>query len=445
MRKSDFGDDFVWGVSTAAFQIEGAHDQDGKGASIWDEFSKKKGKIRGKHHAREACDFYNRYEEDLRLMKSMHIPNFRFSVSWPRILPIGTGAVNQLGIEYYNRIIDTCLQLDITPWITLYHWDLPQALEDKGGWTNRAIIGWFEYFVQVCVQHFGDRVKHWMILNEPVAFTGAGYFFGKHAPGKWGLKYFLPAVHHATLCMSKGGRLVKKLLPDALVGTTFSHSVMEPIALKTRHINALKRADAIMNRLFLEPVLGMGYPMDEVKALRNLKKYILPGDEAEMAFDFDFIGLQTYTREYIQFSLLMPYVWANIVEPKKRGIEKTTAMDWEIYPPSIYMALKRLHSYPNMPPIIITENGAAFEDKIHDGQIHDEERMMYLREHIWEVLKAKQEGVNVGGYFVWTFTDNFEWAEGYHPRFGLVHVNFENQARIVKDSGKWYAEWLRGS
>jgi len=442
MKKGDFGDDFAWGVSTAAFQIEGAHTDDGKGISIWDEFSKKKGKIRGGHHAEIACDFYNRYQEDIHLMKKMNIPNYRFSIAWPRILPNGVGAINEAGIRFYSNIIDTCIRLGIEPWITLYHWDLPQALENKGGWTNRAIINWFEEFVTVCIQHFGDRVKHWMVLNEPVAFTGAGYFFGKHAPGKWGLKYFLPAVHHATLCMGRGARLIKKLLPEAKVGTTFSHSVMEPISLKTRHINALKRADAIMNRLFLEPILGMGYPMDEVKALRNLKKYMLPGDEAEMAYDFDFIGLQTYTREYIQFSLLMPYVWANIVEPKKRGVKKTTVMDWEVYPPSIYMALRRLHSYPNIPPLIITENGAAFEDEVSNGRVHDMERIAYLKEHIHEVLKAKQEGIDVRGYFVWTLTDNFEWAEGYFPRFGLVHVDFDTQERIIKESGKWYAEWL---
>lgn len=442
MDRSDFGNDFIWGVSTAAFQIEGAPDEDGKGLSIWDEFSRKKGKIRGGHHAQTACDFYNRYESDLQLMKDMHIPHYRFSISWPRIFPQGTGNVNQAGIDYYNKIIDTCIRLNIVPWITLYHWDLPQALEEKGGWTNRAVLDWFEHFVRICATHFGDRVKYWMVLNEPVAFTGAGYFFGKHAPGKWGLKYFLPAVHHATLCMGRGGKLLRELVPDAQIGTTFSHSVMEPISLKTRHINALKRADAIMNRLFLEPILGMGYPMDEVSALRNLKKYMLPGDEAALAFDFDFIGLQTYTREYIQFSLLMPYVWANIVEPKKRGVEKTTAMDWEIYPPSIYMALKRLHSYPNIPPLIITENGAAFEDEMIGGEVDDLARKQYLQEHIQEVLKAKQDGVDVRGYFVWTFTDNFEWAEGYHPRFGLVHVDFDTQKRTVKKSGKWYAQWL---
>lgn len=443
MEKSAFGDDFIWGVSSAAFQIEGAHDSAGKGKSIWDEFSKRKGKIKGRHHAEIACDFFNRYEEDIRLMKSLNIPNYRFSISWTRVLPNGMGAINKAGIDFYNNVINACIQYGITPWITLYHWDLPQSLEDKGGWTNRDIISWFEAYVRLCVESFGDRVKHWIILNEPVAFTGAGYFFGKHAPGKSGLRYFLPAVHHATLCMAKGANIIRQLYPEAKVGTTFSHSVLEPVSLKTRHLRALRRADALMNRLFLEPILGMGYPMDDVKALKNLRQYMLPGDEQEMTFDFDFIGLQTYTREVIQFSLLMPYVWANIVEPRKRGVKNITAMDWEIYPPAIYLALKRLQSYPNIPPIIITENGAAFEDSVVAGEVHDIERTHYLQEHIQQVLYAKRDGVDVRGYFVWTFTDNFEWAEGYYPRFGLVHVDFDTQERVIKDSGKWYAEWLR--
>jgi len=442
MVRQDFGEDFVWGVSTAAFQIEGGHDADGKGASIWDVFTQKKGKIRQGHHARIACDFYHRYEADIQLMKDLHISNYRFSIAWARILPLGTGTINQAGIDFYNRVIDTCIKQGITPWVTLYHWDLPQALEEKGGWTNREIINWFTEFVTVCVQHFGDRIHHWMVMNEPVAFVGAGYFFGKHAPGRWGLRYFLPAVHHATLCMVQGAKTIRKWLPQAKIGTTFSHAVLEPISLKTKHLKALRRADAILNRLFLEPILGMGYPTDEIKALRGLKKYILPGDEERMVFHFDFIGLQTYTREVVQFSLLMPYVWANIVEPQKRGVHTVTAMNWEIHPPAMYEALKRLSSYHNIPPIIITENGAAFDDQVVAGKVHDIARQKYLEDHIQQVGKAKREGVQVEGYFVWTFTDNFEWAEGYLPRFGLVYVDFRTQERIVKDSGKWYAKWL---
>jgi beta-glucosidase len=215
LSKELFGDDFIWGVSTAAFQIEGAHNTDGKGESIWDNFSAKKGKILNGDKPNIACDFYNRYEDDIRLIKQLNIPNFRFSISWSRILPNGTGEVNQAGIDHYNKVIDYCIVQGIEPWVTLYHWDLPQALELKGGWANRQIIDWFANYVTICAKHFGDRVKNWMVMNEPSVFTGAGYFLGLHAPGKTGLKNFLPTVHHAVLSIVKGAKVLREILPEA--------------------------------------------------------------------------------------------------------------------------------------------------------------------------------------------------------------------------------------
>ncbi|RYF84969.1 MAG: glycosyl hydrolase family protein [Chitinophagaceae bacterium] len=217
-----FGKDFKWGVSTAAYQIEGSHDIDEKGSSIWDIYTERKNKILNGHHGKIACDFYNRYPEDLDLVKQLNIPNFRFSTSWSRIIPNGTGTVNQKGIDFYNRVIDKCLENGTDPWLTLYHWDLPHALEQKGGWTNRDVISWFAEFTEVCAKHFGDRVKNWIVMNEPMAFTGAGYFLGVHAPGRTGAKNFIPAVHHTLLSISEGGRILKELLPDAEIGTTFS-------------------------------------------------------------------------------------------------------------------------------------------------------------------------------------------------------------------------------
>src|SRR5450631_787090 len=228
LNREAFGEDFNWGVSTAAYQIEGAHDADGKGVSIWDSFTQKKKKIFGGQHGNMACDFYNRYPDDIRLLKQMHIPNYRFSISWSRIFPEGIGRINSTGADYYHRLIDACLAQDVEPWITLYHWDLPQALEEKGGWTNREVLLWFSFYTEFCVKQFGDRVKHWMILNEPMVFTGAGYFLGVHAPGKKGLTNFLAAVHHAALCQAEGGRIVRSLNTKARVGTTFSYSHVEP-------------------------------------------------------------------------------------------------------------------------------------------------------------------------------------------------------------------------
>lgn len=443
LNRKAFGDDFKWGVSTAAFQTEGSCDADDKGPSVWDVFTSQKKTIKDGHHARIACDFYQDFERDVALVKQMNIPNFRFSISWSRILPQGTGSPNQKGIDFYNRLIDHCLEQDIEPWPTLYHWDLPQALEDKGGWTNRAVIDWFLEYVELCAKHFGDRIRHWMVMNEPMVFTGAGYFLGVHAPGKTGLKNFLPAVHHAVLSMAEGGRLLRKLYPEAQIGTTFSCSWVEPYTGRPRDVAAAMRADTLFNRLFIEPILGMGYPVKDVPVLKKLNKYFYPGDEDRMAFDFDFIGLQNYTREIVRYSLLTPYLHARLVKAEDRGVS-LTEMKWEVYPPAIYHILKKFAQYPQIRNIYITENGSAFPDVVEeDGSVNDAQRKAYLIEHIAQVQKARQEGVNVNGYFVWTLTDNFEWAEGYHPRFGLVHVDFETQQRRIKSSGRWYADFLK--
>jgi len=357
-------------------------------------------------------------------------------------LPDGAGTVNQEGIEHYNKVIDYCLKQGITPWVTIYHWDLPQALEIKGGWTNRSIIDWFAEFTTVCAKSFGDRVKHWMVMNEPSVFTGAGYFFGIHAPGKTGLKNFLPAVHHATLCMAAGGKILRDLLPGAEIGTTFSCSFIEPYSDKPKNVSAAKRTDALINRLFIEPVLGMGYPVVDLPVLRGMEKYMLPGDADNLKFDFDFIGVQNYTREIVKYSFFTPYIQATLVKAEKRNVP-LTAMRWEVYPPSIYHMLKKFNAYPQIKKIYLTENGAAFPDVVVDGKVDDPKRLEYLQEYLKQVLKARNEGCKVNGYFIWTLTDNFEWAEGYNPRFGIIYVDFKTQQRIVKSSGQWYADFLR--
>ncbi len=441
-RKSDFGPDFQWGVSTAAYQIEGGHDSDGKGPSIWDRFTEKRRKIRDRQHGRIACDFYNRYPEDLRLIRDMHIPNYRFSISWSRIYPKGTGTVNPKGIAFYNAVIDECLSLGITPWITLYHWDLPLALEKKGGWTNRDIIQWFGEYVQTCLRHFGDRVKHWMVLNEPLVFTGGGYFLGVHAPGRRGLSAFLAAAHHAALCQAEGGRIVRSEKSDAKIGTTFSYSHIEPYRPTPKDYAAATRTDALLNRLYIEPLLGLGYPVDSLPMLKKIEKFMQAGDEKKLAFDMDFLGLQNYTREIVRHSPLIPLLHARIVKASTRNVS-TTLMNWEVYPPALSEALLRWSGYQNIPEIIVTENGAAFPDELLNEAIQDEQRLTYLRDHIDQVFIAKTKGVNVTGYFVWTLMDNFEWAEGFAPRFGLIHVDFDNQQRRIKASGHWYSGFLQ--
>jgi beta-glucosidase len=440
-NKQLFGDDFIWGVSTAAFQIEGNANAHGAGDSIWDVFTKKKGKVLNGDNADIACDFYNRYEQDIDLVKQLNIPNFRFSISWTRIFPNGTGEVNQAGIDHYNNIINYCLQQGVEPWVTLYHWDLPHALELQGGWTNRDIINWFTDYVTLCAKHFGDRVKHWMVMNEPAVFIGAGYFLGIHAPGRTGLKNFLPAIHHVTLSMAAGAKALRYELPGVQIGTTFSCSYIEPYSNRPKDIDAAKRADALINRLFIEPVLGLGYPVNELPVLKGMAKYILPGDEDNLKFDFDFIGIQNYTREIVKYSFFTPYIHATLVKAKKRNVA-TTVMGWEVYPHSLYQMIKKYDAYPQVNNIIITENGAAFPDEPADGVVDDQKRVAYVQACLEEVLQAQYDGYKVTGYFIWTLTDNFEWAEGYHPRFGLIYVDFKTQERIIKSSGNWYSNFL---
>ena len=442
LTKEAFGKDFIWGVSTAAYQIEGAHNLDGKGPSVWDTFVQKRNKIFRNHTGNIACDHYNRYIDDLYLMHSMNIRNYRFSISWSRILPEGTGLINQAGIDFYNRLIDLSLELGITPWVTLYHWDLPHSLEIKGGWTNRDVKDWFGDYVAICVKSFGDRVKNWMVLNEPTVFSAAGYFFGVHAPGRKSIEGFLAAAHHAALAQAHGARVIKTLQPESNVGTTFSCSHVEAYTNREKDIKAAKKADLLLNRLFIEPLLGMGYPVNEIKTLRRIEKYIKQNDERDLKFDMDFIGIQNYTREIIRYAMFVPFLHAKIVNAKDRNVEMT-AMEWEVYPESIYHILKKFQAYENIPPLIITENGAAFSDTLQNNVVHDPKRLQYIQNILQQVLRAKQEGVNVNGYFVWTFLDNFEWAEGYHPRFGLVHVDFQTQHRIVKSSGHWYADFIK--
>jgi beta-glucosidase len=435
-----FGNSFYWGVSTSAFQSEGAWNIDGKGESIWDRFSHNPSKIEDHSNADVACDFYHLYQKDLSLLKALNLKDFRFSIAWSRVMPEGIGAINQKGVDFYNRVIDTCLSLGIKPWVTLYHWDLPQALEDKGGWTNRDIIDWFSEYTDVCTRKFGDRVNDWIVLNEPAAFTTFGYLTGMHAPGLRGINKFMAAVHHATLCQSVGGRVIRNNLPHARIGTALSCSYVEPYKQRPRFEKAAKRIDVMLNRLFIEPSLGMGYPVNDLPFLKKLEKFQLPGDEEKIRFDFDFIGLQNYFR-VVGRPGLIPFIWASQKKPDKDTAE-LTQLGWEVWPEGIYRSIMQFSKYP-IKEIIITENGAAYHDDVSADTVHDTKRVNFFKEYLKNVLRAKQEGANVTGYFAWTLVDNFEWTFGYAPRFGIVYDDFRTQRRIVKDSGLWFREFLK--
>jgi len=344
VKRADFEKDFVWGVAASAFQTEGAVEADGKGLSIWDEFSRRKGKIYKGHSADTSSDFYNQYTRDIALMKSMHINNFRFSFSWSRIFPAGTGEVNAKGVDFYDRVIDLCLEMGIRPWVTLYHWDLPLALQQKGGWANRDIVDYFSDYVAFCINHFGDRVKQWMILNEPMVYTGAGYFLGIHAPGKRGVDNFIPAIHHSALSQAKGIRIAQSLRTDLEVGTTFSCSAIHPHTSSQKDLNAAKRVNALVNRLFVEPLNGLGYPIQDLPFLKRIGKYMLPGDEIALKAEPDFIGIQNYTREVVKHSYFTPYINSSLVNAKNR-VDEVTEMAWEIYPQAMHEMLHQFSKY----------------------------------------------------------------------------------------------------
>jgi beta-glucosidase len=441
--KNAFGNDFLWGVSTAAYQIEGAFQEDGKSTSIWDHYSQKGRHIKDGSTGEIACNFYNTYASDIDIVKSLNMQAFRFSTAWSRILPHGTGSPNQKGLDFYHRVIDKCLENNIQPWLTLYHWDLPQILQDKGGWMNRDVIDWFSEYTHLVSKTYGDKVKDWIVLNEPTAFTVVGYGVGVHAPGLRGVNHLLPTIHHAAMCQAEGGRIIRSNVSNANIGTTFSCSHVMPLRSLEKDRIAVERWDALLNRLFIEPSLGLGYPIKSLPFLGKIEKHIKDGDMEKLAFDFDFIGIQNYTREVVKNIWFIPYMHGLEINPAKRGATEISEMGWEFYPESIYETLKRFSAYKGVKKIYITENGCALQDQVVDNRVHDIQRINYFKRYFEQMLRAKNEGVNVGGYLCWTLLDNFEWREGYKPRYGLVYVDFKTQERIIKDSGYWFRDFLK--
>jgi len=441
IHQERFPSDFIWGTAISAAQTEGMRQADGAGLSIWDEFTSKKGRIKNNHTLETSCNFYSHFREDLDIVKKLEIPNFRFSIAWSRIYPMGYGHVNHPGLDFYKRMIDHCLENGIRPWATLYHWDLPSPLESKGGWTNRSIVGWFTEYVLTVAMHLGDRVKDWFVLNEPMAFTGAGYFLGLHAPGRMGMGNFIPAMHHAALAQAEGGRIIRSEFKSANIGTSFSMSQISPSSESISDIKAAERIHALLNRLFIEPTLGLGYPKKELPFLEKVEKYMRPGDEKRLMFDFDFIGIQNYTREIVAAQWYTPYLQARMIPARTRNVPRT-AMDWEVYPPALYHVLKFVASYDNVKSIIVSENGIAFlEPQPYNGE-PDTGRIEFFKQNVYQLQKALSETNKIKGYFVWSLLDNFEWAEGYNPRFGMVHVDYETQKRTIKHSGYWYRKFI---
>jgi beta-glucosidase len=435
----DFGSDFLWGTSTAAYQIEGAINEDGRAPSIWDVFCQQSGKIENGDTGAVACDHYHRYREDIALMKELGQDVYRFSVAWPRIFPTGRGKLNSAGMDFYERLVDETVANGIAPWLCFYHWDLPQALQELGGWTNRDTAGWYTDYAIAVAEKLGDRVGHFVMLNEPMVSSYLGHFLGVHAPGMRSKEAFLSAVHHLNLAAGQGLTALRTQGGDWQLGTVVNLGLAPQI--EDADPEAAKLHDEILFWPFLDPLLLGRYP-ESLNPL--IAPYVRTGDFQLIQHPVDFIGVNYYFPERVAVDSKAPFGFREIPPPDK--VPKT-AMGWEIRPASFTDTLMAIKDrYSTLPPLYISENGAAFVDTIgSDGSINDRERTEYIQEHLSAVAEARNAGVDIRGYFVWSLLDNFEWAYGYYPRFGLVHVDYATQQRTPKASFRWYQQFIQAA
>lgn len=438
-NRTDFPADFLWGTATASYQIEGAVLEDGRGASIWDTFSHTPGRVKGGDTGDIACDHYHRWESDLDLMKRVGVNAYRLSIAWPRVIPNGRGNVNTKGLAFYDRLIDGLLERQIEPWVTLYHWDLPQALQDRGGWGSRDTAHALADYTQAVTAALGDRVRNWITINEPWCVAYLGYGVGIHAPGMKDVALSLRAAHHALLAHGLAVPIVRENARDAKVGITLNLTPGYPVTDSEEDATATHTFDGFFNRWYLDPVHGRGYPSDMLEAYGPIAPQVAPGDLATIGVPTDFLGVNYYTRSHIRHD---PTQALNVSQIEPAGLERTF-MGWEVYPDGLRDLLLRLKNDYGDQVIYVTENGAAFQDTIApDGSIQDLSRQDYLERHLEACRQAINHGAKLKGYFAWSLMDNFEWAEGYEKRFGLTYVNFETQERRLKQSGEWFRNFL---
>jgi beta-glucosidase len=434
----DFPENFVWGVATSAYQIEGAWKEDGKGESIWDRFCHTPGNIENGDTGDVACDHYHRWREDVTLMASLGIPAYRFSISWPRILPSGKGKVNQAGLDFYNALVDGLLEAGIEPYITLYHWDLPQALQDRGGWPARDTAKAFAEYTHVVTRHLGDRVRNWMTLNEPHVSAFVGYLQGRHAPGHKDMDEMIAASHHLLLAHGLGVAALRANVPDANAGIVLNLYPVHTASPSEADEEAAQMVDGAVNRWYLDPVSGRGYPEDVVDNFGRKMDFVFEGDLEKIAAPLDFLGINYYFRIIARSEEI----------PERENAPRTlspsndmTETGWEIYPHGLYEILDRIRREYTFPSLVITENGAALDDHLDtSGKVDDPDRIRFVGSHLRAAARAIQDGIPLRGYFHWTFTDNFEWGHGFSKRFGLVYTDYETLERIPKSSAYWYRD-----
>lgn len=431
-----FQNEFVWGTATAAYQVEGAWNLDGRGESIWDRFSHTPGYVENNQNGDVACDQYHRFKDDIALMSAMNIPAYRFSVSWPRIYPAGKGDVNQPGLDYYDKLVDALLEKNIEPWLTLYHWDLPQKLQDLGGWPNRDVADYFAEYTKTMVELLGDRVRYWMTFNEPWVTAFLGHKHGIFAPGVKNVKQAYQTAYHLMLAHGKAYGVIKSKQPDVKVG--YTHIYMNLInctrdQISQDYINFMENE---YNHIFLDPVTKGTYPEAICQKLGKDAPDVRPEDLKVMN-QYDFIGLQYYNDRLVMHG----------VEDDSNPdipVQEFTQMGWPITPYGFYESIMAMQNQYQAKEIVITENGSAWPDTLsHDGKVFDDKRQKFMKEHLYQLHRAITAGANVTGYFAWSLMDNFEWASGYRPRFGIVYVDYPTQKRYIKESGYLFSQIIK--
>ena len=447
MRKIKFPHGFLWGAATSAYQIEGAERNEGRSESIWDRFSRAPAATKDGQTGAVACDHYNRYRQDVELMRDMGLQAYRFSVAWPRVVPDGRGAVNPNGLDFYSRLVDTLLEHGIEPFVTVYHWDLPQVLEDAGGWTNRDTVAAFVEYTHAVSRHLGDRVKQWITHNEPWCQSHLGYRTGLHAPGRRDWPSALSAGHHLLLSHGLAVPVIRENARDAKVGIALNMSPGLPASPSLEDYEAYRHFDGMLNRWFLDPLYRGSYPADIVADYMRMEHvpasglpFVQPGDLKTITAPIDFLGINYYSRTIVRSEAI----------PEHRNHPRTvtiapqselTDMGWEVYPHGLFEVLARTSLEYGVPNLYVTENGASYgRGPDADGRVRDTARVEYLRDHLVATKKAIDAGAPVRGYFVWSLLDNFEWDRGYTQRFGIVWTDYETQTRIAKDSSHWYGQ-----
>lgn len=438
-----FPDDFIWGVATASYQIEGAWNVDGRGESIWDRFSHTPGKTKNGDTGDQACDHYHRWREDIELMTALNVGAYRFSVAWPRIYPQGRGAINHAGLDFYDRLVDGLLEAKIAPFVTLYHWDLPQALEDRGGWVSRDTVDAYVEYARTMFERLGDRVDNWITFNEPFCTAYLGYGLGVHAPGRCDYKAAVQVTHHLNVAHGLAVQACREIIPEARIGTTLNVSLHQPADTSEAAAAAADLFNDAYTYWFLDPLFLGRYPDSILRRLeaKNWMFKAQPDDFQIMQAQMDFLGVNYYNHAYITPTGADPLTGTGVLTVPHLPM---TDMDWIVVPEGLFEILETIRGRYRSIPIYITENGCADSAPPDDKQfVRDDFRTLYLREHLIRLNLAMKNNVDVRGYFQWTLYDNFEWSEGYTKRFGIVRTVPGTLDRVVKKSGLWYSTVMR--